>query len=203
MSKEKPERNAELLRAAIANYETDKMSAAVEQFLDLAKHDCEEAFLYLSLIFREGDGVQKDELAAARYKKQYGQTIEAKATAGITGYKLKLAYLLQFGDGMAVDNSRAFSLFLGLATEGCGEAQFHLSRIFSRGECGQKPNTDLELFWLNEATKAEWPMAIYYSALFLKSSCNTAESLQRVKEMMERSSQLGCWQAKEYLKVNP
>ncbi len=203
MTKEMPGNHAELLRIAITNYETDQMSAAVAQFLNLATYDCDEAFLYLSIIFREGDGVQQNEVAAARYKRKYVENIEAKATSGKAGYKLKLAYLLQFGDGTAIDSARAFALFLDLAAEGCGEAQFHLSRIFARGECGQKQDTDLELYWLHKATTAEWPLAIYYTAFFLESTSNTVESLQRVKEMMKRSSQLGCWQAKEYLKFNP
>lgn len=202
MTKENPASLAELLRTAIDNYETDRMALAVAQFLELAEHDCEEAFIYLSLIFREGDGVEKNDLAAVRYKRQYAQIIDAKASTGIAGYKLKLAYLLQFGDGMPIDTSRAFSLFLELAKDGCGEAKFHLSRIFSRGECGQKRDTGLELYWLNEATTAEWPMAIYYTALLLESTSKTAESLKLVKEMMEKSSQLGCWQAKEYLRSN-
>lgn len=203
MTKEDPISYAELLRAAIDNYETDRMATAIAQFKKLADGDCEEAFLYLSLIFREGDGVEQDEVAAVRCKRQYVQSIESKATTGIKGYKLKLAYLLQFGDGMPVDNSRAFSLFSELAKSGCGEAQFHLSRIFAHGECGQKRDSDLELYWLSEATRAEWPLAIYYSALFLKSTSSSTESLHCVKEMMERSSKLGCWQAKEYLKADP
>jgi TPR repeat protein len=202
MSKDKSDSHAELLRDAIANYEKDEMSIAVEQFMNLAKNHCEEAFLYLSLIFREGDGVKKDELAAARYKRQYVQIIEANAVEEKAGYKLKLAYLLQFGDGTAVDDARSFSLFLELATEGCGEAQFHLSRIFARGECGQAEDSELEMHWLKEATRTEWPIAIYYTALCLESSSNTVESLYRVVELMERSSQLGCWQAREYLRVH-
>lgn len=66
-----------------------------------------------------------------------------------------------------------------------------------------KRDSDLELYWLSEATRAEWPLAIYYSALFLKSTSSSTESLHCVKEMMERSSKLGCWQAKEYLKADP
>ncbi|WP_139019168.1 tetratricopeptide repeat protein [Acidovorax radicis] len=203
MTNEDPASQAELLRAAVDSYETDRMSIALTQFLELAKSDCEEAFLYLSLIFRDGDGVEKDELAAVRYKRRYVQIIESRATAGIAEYRLKLAYLLQFGDGAPVDNSRAFSLFLQLAEEGCAEAQFHLSRIFAHGDCGQKRDSDLELYWLNEAVKAEWPLAIYYAALFLENTSDAAESRRHVKEMMRKSSQLGCWQAEEYLNSNP
>lgn len=203
MNKRNPVIQVELLRSAIDRYEADNMAIAISQFLELAEHDCEEALLYLSLIYRDGDGAEKDELAAVRYKGRYVQIIKAKADAGIEGYQLKLAYLLQFGDGAPVDTARAFSLFLALANGGCGEAQFHLSRIYAHGECGQKPDAVLELHWLDEATRVGWPVAIYYSALFLESTSDTAESVRRVKEMMERSSQLGCWQAKKYLISNP
>lgn len=193
----------DLLRAAIDNYEADRMVVALAQFQKLAEQDCEEAFLYLSLIFRDGDGVGKDELAAIRYKRQYVQVIEAKASAGIAEYRLKLAYLLQYGDGVSINNSGAFSLFLELANEGCGEAQFHLSRIYAHGDCGVERDAALESYWLNEATKNEWPLAIYYTALFLEGNSSVPESAGHVKKMMERSAELGCWQAKEYLRSNP
>ncbi|MFC4158994.1 tetratricopeptide repeat protein [Chitinimonas lacunae] len=189
----------ELLHAAIQNYEDDNMEAAISQFLTLAERGCEEAFLYLSLIYRDGDGAEKDELQAARYKKRYVQSIETKAAEGISAYQLKLAYMLQFGDGVAIDNARAFRLFSELASAGGGEAQFHLSRIYAHGWCGQKANPELELYWLDEATKSEWPKAIYYSALFLEAEPSSAESISRIKEMMHRAAELGCWQAKEYL----
>lgn len=191
--------HAELLQEAIQHFEHDNMDVAIAQFLALAAQDCEDALLYLSLIYRDGDGTEKDELQAARYKKRYVQCIEAKASAGHADYQLKLAYLLQFGDGVAVDNARAFQLFLGLAQTGMGEAQFHLSRIYAHGRCGQKADVDLELFWLKKATEAEWPKAIYYSALFLEPTATTAESRARVVEMMQRSAALGCWQAKDFL----
>jgi TPR repeat protein len=191
----------ESLRVAIDNYETDNMSVAVDQFLKLAEHNCDEAFLYLSLIFRDGDGVQKDELVAARYKKQYVSALETKAAAGVAEYRLKLAYVLQFGDGTAVDSSRAFSLFMELASEGCGEAQFHLSRIFARGTCGQRQDEEMELYWLNQATQSEWPLAIYHTAMNLAFISDDSQSLERAKQMMQRSSQLGCWQATEYLQL--
>lgn len=179
------------------------MALAVAQFRELAGQGCEEAFLYLSLIFKDGDGVEKDELAAVRYKRRYVEITETKAIAGVTGYRLKLAYLLQFGDGAPIDTSRAFSLFLELAKGGSGEAQFHLSRIYAHGECGQKRDASLEFYWLNEATQSEWPLAIYYSALLLEDSFSTEETKRRVQEMMKKAAQLGCWQAKEYLDSNP
>ncbi|WP_137940327.1 tetratricopeptide repeat protein [Chitinivorax sp. B] len=191
---------AELLHSAIQNYENDNMEVAIPQFLALAQHDYEEAFLYLSLIYRDGDGTEKDELQAVRYKRQYVQSIEKKAANGLPAYQLKLAYVLQFGDGVAIDNARAFLLFLELAKAGWGEAQFHLSLIYAHGDCGQNADAELELYWLNEAAKSEWPMALYYSALFLEVDPSTAESALRAKEMMNRAAELGCWQAKEHLK---
>ncbi|GAB3254634.1 tetratricopeptide repeat protein [Chitinimonas naiadis] len=189
----------ELLREAEQNYECDNMEVAISQFLALAENDCEEAFLYLSLIYRDGDGVGRDELTAARYKRKYVQSIKAKAESGISAYQLKLAYIFQFGDGVAIDDARAFQLFSELAREGLGEAQFHLSRIYAHGWCGQHVDPELELLWLNEAVKSEWPMALYYSALFLVEDSASAESLSHAVALMKRSAELGCWQAKEYL----
>jgi hypothetical protein len=59
------------LSAAIQHYENDRMDIAIPQFLKLADQDCEEALLYLSLIYREGDGVDKDEIKARKFKNEY------------------------------------------------------------------------------------------------------------------------------------
>lgn len=188
------------LSAAIQHYENDRMDTAIPQFLKLADQDCEEAMLYLSLIYREGDGVEKDEIKARRFKKDYIQKIEAKAAAGQRPFQLKLGHMLQFGDGLETDNSRAMSLFLNLAKEGVPEAQFHLSRIYARGWCGQDRNTHLETKWLSEATKSKWPEAIYISALLvLQDTEATSQERCQAKDMMQESSDLGCWQAKEFL----
>ncbi|MGY4535230.1 flagellar biosynthesis chaperone FliJ [Pseudomonas sp. TE3786] len=189
----------ENLSLAINDYENNNMGAAITQFLKLAEHDSEEAFLYLSLIYRDGDGTRKNKFQSARYRKMYIQSIEAKAATGLSAHQLKLAYILQFGDGVKIDSSRAFSLFLELAKKGEAEAQFHLSRIYAHGHCGQKKDSILELQWLDEATKSEWPLAIYYSALLLVQNPIVLESTSKIIEMMNRSSELGCWQAKDYL----
>lgn len=192
-----------LLCLAINNYENNNMDVAISQFITLTEYDYEEAFLYLSLIYlyEEENGIKKDELKAFRYKRQYVQTIENKAAIGLSKFKLKLAYILQFGDGVPIDDTRAFLLFLDLAKAGSAEAQFHLSRIYAQGLCNQNVNTELEWYWLNEATKLEFPVAIYYSALFLESNPNEEGMITQRTKMMNKAAELGCWQAKEYLGV--
>ena len=192
----------EALRIAIEHYENDRMEFAIPKFLDLADQNCEDAFLYLSLIYRDGDGVEKDELKAARYKKMWCQKIEALAGTGLVDYQLRLAYMLQFGDGVVVNERRAIEIFLALANNGCAEAQFHLSRIYAHGNCGQNKNSDLELYWLDKATNSEWPMAIYYTALFFEDTENPLSKIGKRYELMQRAAELGCWQAKEYLLAN-
>ncbi len=191
------------LRVAIEHYEHDRMEFAIREFLALADQNCEDAFLYLSMIYRDGDGTEKNEFKAAQYKKKWFQIIETQASMGLVDYQLRLAYMLQFGDGVAIDEGRAIEIFLKLANKGNGEAQFQLSRIYAHGNCGQRKNNPLELHWLAEATNSEWPMAIYYTALFLEESENMPENFEKRYKLMQRASELGCWQAKEYLMANP
>ncbi|MFL6710080.1 MAG: tetratricopeptide repeat protein [Massilia sp.] len=182
------------LTKAIASYESGDILAASEQFMILAEQNCAESFLYLSLIFGEGDGVPKDELRSVRYKRRYVQIMEELAESGDPFYELQLGYILQYGDGTAIDLPRAFSAFRSAAEKGCGEAQFHLSRIFAHGQCDQKIDPERELMWLEEATRSQYPKALYYSALFLYGTDDPER-----RALMEQSAELGCWQAKQYL----
>lgn len=182
------------LAKAIASYESGDILAASEQFMVLAEENCPESCLYLSLIFGGGDGVPKDELRSVRYKRRYVQIVEELAATGDAFHELQLGYILQYGDGTAIDLPRAFSMFMSAADKGCGEAQFHLSRIFAHGQCGQKIDPERELMWLEEATKSQFPKALYYSALFLYETDDPEG-----RALMEQSAELGCWQAKQYL----
>lgn len=186
--------NSEDLAKAIASYENGDILTAVHQFLVLAEQNCRESCLYLSLIYREGDGVPKDELQAVRFKRRYVQVMEELAASGDAFNELQLGYILQYGDGTAIDFPRAFSMFMSAANKGCGEAQFHLSRLFAHGQCGQKVDAEMELLWLEEATKSQFPKALYYSALFLYEA-----GKPEARALMARSAELGCWQATEYL----
>ena len=193
------QKTIELRQIAIEHYEKNRMAFAIPALHALADQGCEDAFLYLSLIYRDGDGTEKDELKAVRYKRAWCKKIEELANTGSAIYQLRLAYMLQFGDGVLIDESRAISLFLQIANNGCAEAQFHLSRIYAHGNCGQCKNITLESYWLAEATNSEWPMAIYYTALLLLDNENHSENSRKIYKLMKRAAELGCWQAKEYL----
>lgn len=188
------------LTDAIRCYEDDRMELAIPLFLKLAEHNCEEALLYLHLIYRDGDGVEKDELRARRYKNAYVQRIEQLAATGDSTFQLKLGYILEYGDGVEKDYARAMSIFSKLGDQGVAEAQFHLSRIYAHGWCGQARNILLAARWLDAATRSKWPEALYLSALsILRDTEATSDERANARDLLKESSALGCWQAREYL----
>jgi TPR repeat protein len=187
------------LREAIRFYERGEMSSAAQLFIELAALNCPESCIYLSLMYRDGEGVPKDEVQGVRYKRQYVRILERLASSGDAAHEFQLGYVLQFGDGTAIDFPRAMSLFLSAAGKFCGEAQFHVSRIFAHGHCGQRVDPELERYWLSEATESEFPKALYYTALFLHHPSNSPTKAAQVVSQMRRSADLGCWQAKDFL----
>ena len=192
----------ELLTEAIRNYENDKMELAIQQFSALTKSDNEEAFLYLSLIYKDGDGVSKDELLAKKYKIRYVEIIKSKAVLGDEKYKLKYAYILQYGDGIPIDCEAAISIFNNLADLGCAEAQYHLYCIFNYGWCDQNKDNVLALEWLNKATKSNWPDAMYSTArILLNGSCVGDYVANDAKLLLEKAAESGHWPSIEALRL--
>jgi len=188
-----------LLKEAIDNYDNDKMALALEQFLDISKTtDEEEVFLYLSLIFKHGDGVPADEFKAKQNKKRYVEIIKSKADKGEDEYKMKYAAILQYGDGVEIDEKSALTQFIELATNGYVESQFHLYTIYNHGFCGIDKNEYLAHKWLSKATSNEWPEALSTSALNML-SCGDIDNIEKEKAklLLIRAIDLGDWRAQE------
>lgn len=148
------------LDEAIGNYRKGELARALEQFLDLAKQDNEEAFYYLALIYSQGEGVAVDERQAKRYKDRYVQIVKMKADAGDTTYQYKYATILQQGDGIQANEAAALLLYSKLARQGHGQSQFRLYTIYHYGTCGQQPNDALAQKWLSKAAENQWPEAL-------------------------------------------
>lgn len=186
------------LQEAISCYENDEIELAIPLLLDMAGEGCEESNLLLSLIYRDGDGVEKDEVTAKRYKKRYVQIVERKAETD-ERYRLKLAALLQFGDGVDKDESTALDIYMELAKRGNPEAQFTLYSIFSHGWCGQAEDQVVAKKWLVEAANADWPEAICTLAISLLHEDKSQATMDKVVPMLKKSVELGHWPAEEQL----
>lgn len=185
-----------LLEEAIIHYESDEMESAVAKFRQLAKLNNEEAYLYLSLIYKDGDGVIRDELESKRLKKKYVQIVNEKASEGDIKYKLKYAYILQYGDGIDSDENQAIKLLKELASEGLAEAQFHLYTIYQHGFCGQNVDFSVAEYWLDLAFESNWPEAIYIKSLqLLSDDRNSTEAVA----LLKKSADLGFFPAEELL----
>ena len=175
------------------------MQLAISQFSKLAEVNDEEACLYLSLIYKYGeDGVPQDELKAKRLRKKYVEILLDKANRGDVQSKLKYAYILQYGDGIKMDENKALDLFKELAQDDVTEAQFHLYTIFCHGFCQQSHDSITANYWLEKAFTSNWPEAIYIKALQILS--NDDDSLEAMN-LLEKASDLGFFPAKECLKT--
>lgn len=191
--------NLEKLSQAIEYYENDEMDLAIPLFHELASNNCEESNLYLSLIYQDGDGVEKNELKARQCKKKYVDIIEEKAKQGDPYYRLKMGAILQYGDGIPVDEKQAFDIYFALANEGEPEAQFILYSIFTHGWCGKNVDQGQARIWLEKAAQAEWPEALCVLAVALLSENDDSKNKDKAICMLQKSLQLGHWPAEEHL----
>ncbi|MBU2714292.1 tetratricopeptide repeat protein, partial [Zooshikella harenae] len=119
-----------LLQDAINAYELNVMDEAISKFLLLAdSDDMPEVFQYLYFIYKNGDGVSIDVDKADAFRNRYIDTVRRLALVGNKEWKLKLAYMYFYGDGVSQDDKQAMELFKELASAGHIEAQFILWKI--------------------------------------------------------------------------
>ncbi|MGI0117798.1 tetratricopeptide repeat protein [Zooshikella sp. RANM57] len=148
-----------LLQDAINAYELDVMDEAISKFLLLADSDnMPEVFQYLYFIYKNGDGVSVDIEKADTFRKRYTDTVRRLALAGNKEWKLKLAYMYFYGDGVPQDNKQAMEMFNELASVGHTEAQFILWKIF---KSNPSMSSEEGLYWLQEAAKQGHTEAMY------------------------------------------
>lgn len=190
----------EKLSKAIQHYESDEIELAIQLFQEMAEEGCEESNLYLSLIYRDGDGVDKDEVAARRFKKRYVDIVEHKANKGDSYYKLKLGSMLQYGDGVPADEMRAFNIYRELAEENDPEAQFILYSIYAHGWCSKNIDEGEARKWLERSALGDWPEALCILAVKMMSESDDLESRNKAVAMLRKSLELGHWPAEEHLK---
>lgn len=148
-----------LLQDAIKAYELDFMDEAISKFLLLAEFDnIPEVFQYLYFIYKNGDGVSIDVAKADAFRARYIAAVKRLAQAGKEEWKLKLAYMYFYGDGVRQDNQQAIELFHELATAGHTVAQFTLWKIYKANSAA--PSSD-GIYWLQKAAGQGHTEAMY------------------------------------------
>jgi TPR repeat protein len=188
------------LKAGIDAYENSQFQEAIGIFKYLAdEQDDPDAIQYLYLMYKEGDGVEKDLIRAEEYKCCYISSVTRKAENRDSLWMLKLADIYQYGDGIPIDNKKAFAIFEQLAEQGVAEAQYELAVIYEYGKCGQTQDLDKYFFWLNCAVDQCFPDAMYKAATLLLSGNKTADDYQKAKQYLLIAKQKGFWPAAELL----
>lgn len=187
------------LADAIAAYEASEMDTALAGFLSLADKGEMHACLYLGLIFKTGDGVEKNEAKANFWYARHRHGLEASALQGDLAAVFELAKIYQFGDNVQVDYARAMSLLSSAADHGHAGAQFHLAAIYNYGWCGYARDPAKYRLWLERAVANRHPEALYTFGVEL---VRTPDTRLDGIEHITRAAIADFWPAQEWLALN-
>lgn len=184
------------LKEAEDLYEKDEMDRAIDLFHQLAENGNAQAFLYLGLIYKSGDGVISDVEKSRKYYLEYFEIIKNKAAKEDWGSVFELGRLYQYGTIVSVDNGLAIKYIQAAAFAGVAEAQFHLANIYKYGWAEVPINGHKYGFWLEKSVKSEHPEAIFFYAMEI---VNLQGVTDEVIALVRKSAMLGFWVASDWL----
>lgn len=170
------------LEAATRAYIDEDYQSALISLTPLAKEGDAEAQFLLALMYRNGEGVNKDEKAALMWI----QSIHELAEKGDLKAQWLLGRKYQFGDNVPLNEERAFYWYEKAADEGYADAEFHLSRLYLRGNCGLEQSFELADYWLAKSVEHKHPEALYtffLEKIFKENKSNP--DLSKLKEAAE------------------
>ncbi|MDK2125310.1 tetratricopeptide repeat protein [Parachitinimonas caeni] len=190
----------ELLRQAEMLYEEESFERALEIFQQLALLGVAEAYKYIGLIYRYGEGVlsegsHQSEIWFSRYIDQLHENLRNGDLE--SGYILALSY--QYGDMVEIDEEMAKKLFMSCAEKGHGPSQFRLSTLWRYGWCGLEVDIERCMHWLDRAISSEYPEALYQKGLDLVNMGGKEAEVQAMT-LISNAAQRGFWPAEDYLK---
>lgn len=182
------------LKKAEAAYEADKMEYAISAFQALADEGIPQACQYLGLIYRTGDGVEKNDLAASQWYSKYVFLLQNQSRSGSNSAKYDLAKLYQYGEHVNKNEGKALKLFTELAEDGFRDAEFSLASFFKHGWCQCPINEKKYVFWLKKAAEHHHPEAMYYYGLMLVKEGDVKNG----EKLLSESAGYGFWLAQDY-----
>lgn len=142
-------------------YMSGKYSEALPGLEAHAKRGSALAQFCLALMYRDGEGVQKD-----LQKSDYWRNELIKlAEAGDVAAQKRLAFAYRFGDLFPVDVSRANFWLQKCAAAGDHEAEYHLFLYLRDGRFGYEVDLDAAEQWLLRAVRGGYPEALWACAL--------------------------------------
>jgi TPR repeat protein len=132
----------DIFRTAELLYESDSMNEAIRSFKVLSERGMPKASRYLGLIFRTGDGVDKDMFLSSKY---YGVALLQFENASESGDKdssLALAKIYQYGDQIAKNETLALRYYRKAIRQGSSEGMLRLAHCYKYGWCGVGKDAD-------------------------------------------------------------
>lgn len=126
-------------------YERNDFRDAMAAYRQAAKLGHPRAMAVIGNMYREGEGVPKDPVEAAKWYAQAAQL-------GNRGAQFSLGSMYEEGEGVPKDVARAAKLYEASARQGMPEAQFALGLSYEFGE-GVPRNRRTAIFWLDQVAK--------------------------------------------------
>jgi|GEM_PF-6951914 len=193
---------AEMLKAALAACEELEYNKAIPLLLQLADMSVPVACMNLGYIYKYGseeENIPANEKQSTFWYSKYFFLLNMLSNNGDWEASYKLASCYQYGDNIACDEKKAVELYAAAAEAGHSKSQYHLATLWKYGWCGLNADRERHLFWLEKATTANYPEALYTKGLFYIGESNSSPSEEGMI-LIKRSAELGFWPAAEYLK---
>lgn len=159
--------DSDLFEQAVFAYENYNMDCAIDIFTRLANGGHPYACQYLGLIYKTGDGVQKDLGVSRLWYAKHRAFVEERSFSNDVYAMLELGKIYQYGDNVDSDCEKAFSLISRSAERGCADAQLHLAMIFQHAWCGCSQDHIKYEYWLCKAAENGHAEALYLRGLSL------------------------------------
>ncbi len=136
-------------------YERNDFRDAMAVYLQAAKMGHPRAMAVVGNMYREGEGVTKNPVEAAKW---YAQA----AALGNRGAQFSLGSMYEEGEGVPRDVPRAAKLYEASARQGMPEAQFALGLSYEFGE-GVPRNRRTAIYWLDQVARQGDGRAKWYA----------------------------------------
>jgi len=125
-----------VLAEGIQAYLAENYADALAALRRAAEQDIGDAHYYLALMYRDGNGVARDQVRSA----QCVAALHALADNGNAEAQFRVGKMAQYGDLLPASNGEAVRYLNLAAGQNHTGAQFHLSCAYSYGWCDLMPD---------------------------------------------------------------
>ncbi len=164
---------------------------ARRSYEEAAKQGGTDAMYRLGLMYKDGDGVQKNPGAAAQWFYEAGRRGHPYAQE-------ELGWMFFSGSGVKQDDRAALGWFLPAAQAGLARSQTVVASIYDEGKVVAKNPTEA-VAWYRKAAAQKQPLAMYQLGLHLRGGNGVAWSEAEAMQWLKKAGDQGSAEAEYFV----